>query len=70
MANDLEYEIEEMIDKNSLEKVLRTIEDICYGKAEHLRENWQDPKAAKLWDNSGKRVGSAAASLTVYPGIK
>lgn len=38
--------LEAMIDKVGLSKVLFLLAEVCDGKAEHLRSNWQDANAA------------------------
>jgi hypothetical protein len=35
-------ELEKMVDKTSLWKVLSDLVDICYAKDDHLRSAWQD----------------------------
>jgi hypothetical protein len=47
---DLEAQLESLVDQTSLLSVLETLTDICHGKAEHLRSNWQDNTAAKAWE--------------------
>ena len=70
MAEVDERALEDIMDKSSLEKVLESLANICYEKAEHLRENWQDYTAAKIWDKAAHVVDRAAANVPVYPGIK
>ena len=42
--------LERLIDANDLHAVMEAIAEICGGKAEHLRENWQDELAAVEWE--------------------
>ncbi len=56
-ANDLEH----MIDQCGLDEVINTLADICFGKAEHLRSNWQDANTAKLWDLAGVCINATLA---------
>jgi hypothetical protein len=56
--------IEGMVDRTSVAAVLEALGNICYEKAEHLREAWQDHGAAKTWEKDGKRIH--ALSLKVY----
>ena len=59
--------LEQLIDRDGLEPVLRAIEEICHGKAEHVLTNWQDEKLARTWNRAGVAVGRAAANLPVLP---
>jgi len=52
--------LERFIDTSSLAGVLEIIEDICYGKAEHIRSNWQDEAMAKSWERAGRVIAKAA----------
>lgn len=62
-VRSLEYELEELVDASSLGDVLRTLVDICHGKAEHLRSNWQDHESAKAWMHDAKLIGTAASKV-------
>jgi len=48
--------LEALVDKASLGDIITALEDICYGKADHLRSNWQDEAAAKDWEKAGKAL--------------
>ena len=54
-----QYSLLEMMDTTTLAKVLIDLQDICFLKAQHLRENWQDAYSARTWDRMAKAVGSA-----------
>lgn len=58
--------IEPIIDKHSIDEVLDTIELICYEKAMHIRENWQDEKLAASWDTMGNKINTFIERLR-YP---
>jgi hypothetical protein len=60
---EIGHALEEIIDLTSLTEVLRAIETICYGKAEHLETNWQDHTAAKQWQKAGIRLDKAQAAI-------
>jgi len=49
-------ELEDMIDKSSLDDVLEMLVEICYEKADHMRHNWQDEASAKQWERWGKKI--------------
>lgn len=59
------WHIEETIDQHGLATVLETIGDICHGKADHLRSNWQDEETAKLWSRAGAKVSGMATNQHV-----
>lgn len=50
------YQLEEMIDRHSLAKVLDMLAGVCGQKASHIEENWQDYKLAKTWDRAANRL--------------
>ena len=62
---DMLFDIEEMIDRSGLQHVLELIAMICNGKADHLRENWQDARTARVWERAGQTVEKAAQSAAV-----
>ena len=49
--NQIGEKIEAIIDASSANYVLNSIVQIAWGKADHLRTNWQDESAAKEWKN-------------------
>jgi hypothetical protein len=56
-------QLEQAIDTIGLPQVLEHLANICYGKAEHLRENWQDEKSAKLWDKNANQLEKLSPKL-------
>lgn len=52
-------QLEQMVDKLSIIGVLDHLEEICYLKAQHLQENWQDRKSAKHWEKRAKQIQKA-----------
>ena len=62
-------ELENMVDRTDLSKVVNDLIEICHAKAEHLRSNWQDEQAARLWEKSAKALEQANGKIPVYPGI-
>lgn len=51
--------LEDIIDREGIQSVLGALEEICYGKAEHLRANWQDENQAKAWESVSKFINRA-----------
>ncbi len=56
IAMTTEEQLKVMIDASSLEAVLSHILDICHGKVDHLRSNWQDEIAARAWERVARRI--------------
>ena len=63
MHKQNEYDLEQIIDQEGLADVLLAIAGICFGKAEHLRTNWQDHTMAKRWDSDGNKIHNLVAKL-------
>ena len=59
MNKELAEALEVLVDTHGLAEVLAALSDVCMGKAEHLRANWQDAKAAKEYDRLSARLGPA-----------
>jgi hypothetical protein len=49
---ELEEKIEALIDGGTVYDVIEAVQTVCSLKAEHIRENWQDEKNAKVWDKA------------------
>jgi hypothetical protein len=55
-------ELETLIDRFDLPTVLKTLEEVCLAKADHLRSNWSDEFAAREWQRMARRIRKAAQS--------
>ncbi len=60
MSQSTQNELENIVDRVGIEKLLIALSDVCAEKAEHVRTNWQDQKLATLWDRASKVVRVAA----------
>lgn len=49
-------QLEGMIDTAGLAGVLDMLGQICLEKADHLRANWQDERAAQVWDQQARML--------------
>lgn len=58
-----EYALEEVIDSVGLAQTVELLIAICYGKAEHLRTNWQDESAAKRWERDALTLDRIVGKL-------
>ena len=56
----IEEKIEAIIDASSANYVLNCMVQIAWGKAEHLRANWQDELAAKEWEKFAGKLETFA----------
>ena len=61
--NQLQFDIEELIDKHGLDEVLKAIVETCWEKADHVRVNWQDENLAKSWEKNGELLDKAITKL-------
>lgn len=52
--------LEAYVDQCGLADILEMLAMICHEKASHLRSNWQDENAAKLWDRDGRQLECVA----------
>lgn len=55
--------LEGLIDHKSLGSVLETLAAICYLKATHAEEDWQDAALARRWDRAGKKLDKTAGDV-------
>ena len=65
LTPDHKVMLETSIDSFSLADVLEAIAEICREKAQHLSENWQDERTARLWEHAANRVERCAVSPDV-----
>lgn len=56
LNRDEERELETLVDRTSVAAVLEALGNICDEKANHLREAWNEPDAAKTWEKDGARI--------------
>lgn len=49
-------QIEQIIDSSSVPALMIVIEDVCHGKAEHIRTNWQDEQSAAVWERFARAI--------------
>jgi len=61
--DDMSEELEAFVDEHGMYAVLQTLSDICHGKADHLRSNWQDEDGAKVWDKDATTIARASLNL-------
>jgi hypothetical protein len=49
--------------KCGVENVLYMVSRICWDKAAHLEENWQDTASAKVWKSRAQRIDRCGTAL-------
>jgi hypothetical protein len=56
-------ELESVLDRVGMSKLLFALAEVCGEKAEHLQVNWQDRNAAKEWTADAKAIEKLAAKI-------
>jgi len=54
-----------LIDQHSVIDLLAAIAEICEGKAEHLRHNWQDDNSARAWEHAASLIDKLTLKIDV-----
>jgi hypothetical protein len=57
MKNEDLITLEKLVDHYGLHYVLDQLVYICYLKADHIMESYNDKGLAELWETDGKRLG-------------
>ena len=73
MTTDIETQLEKLeriVDSEGLGETLDALRDICFGKAEHIRANWQDRVLANTWERIGNRLDRAANETSAQDGTR
>jgi len=69
MSSDLSLmkrdDLEQMIDRLGLSRVLFLMAEICAEKADHIETNWQDRPLAYEWIKDAKALDKLAAVIRV-----
>lgn len=55
--------LEQLVDSLTLQGVIERLSSICYEKAEHIRENWQDEATGKGWAKGESYLAELADKL-------
>jgi hypothetical protein len=61
-----ERTLEGMVDGMGLSAVLLILQSICYAKAQHIQENWQDYGLAMEWATTGNKLGKWAKTISLH----
>ena len=64
MNSQDEQTLEGMMDVMGLKAILMVLQSICYAKADHIEDNWQDYGLAREWKTTGNTLGQWAKTLT------
>jgi len=55
--------IETLVDKIGASGVLDVLAVVCWSKAQHIEENWQDKETAKTWGRDANKVYSLSCKV-------
>ena len=55
--------LEALVDRFQLGTVLSALGDVCYDKAAHVQENWQDRAMAKAWERNAVKCNGVAIKI-------
>jgi hypothetical protein len=58
-------DLEQMVDRLGLSKVLFMLAEICHEKADHVETNWQDRVLAADWRKASRAVDRIAETVPV-----
>lgn len=62
-------ELEMLVDRTSIVRVLEALGDICSDKAEHVSGNYGDRALARRWDKASAVCGRAAIATGKIGGV-
>jgi hypothetical protein len=60
---EFKYQIEEIMDKTSIQELTEMITEICFEKSQHVLENWQDKNLSKIWEKNGTKFNALLCNL-------
>lgn len=63
VQDDDSEELEVIIDRHGLKKVLVMMSDIAYAKADHIRETWEDKGLAQEWERDASKLDNLASKI-------
>lgn len=58
-------ELEALIDREGVSRVLDMLSEICCAKSAHIQDTWQDDRLASVWYNAGREIEILADSLDI-----
>lgn len=56
-------QIDHLIDEMGVSNLLNLIALVCREKAQHIRNEWQDPNAALNWDDTANKLDRLATKV-------
>ena len=57
--------LEVMVDASTLATVTDALAEVCYLKADHIRQNWQDNITSKPWDVAAGKLVTLTTKLDI-----
>jgi len=58
------YSLEDLVDSYGTANVLAALREVCYAKAQHVSEAWQDGTLAKAWEKTAKALDNVIVRMT------
>ena len=56
-------DLETLLDRSDIQRVVATLATICTEKSEHVRGNWADNAIARAWEHNARLLGRASIEL-------
>lgn len=53
---ELSHVLEELVDRVGMDRVLDTLAQVCFEKAEHIRVSYGDDEVADEWEDTGADI--------------
>ena len=57
--------LEAMVAASTLATVVDALAEVCYMKADHIRQNWQDNITSRPWDVAAGKLVKLVAGLDI-----
>lgn len=64
LSDETKLTLESMVDSTSVSTLIETLSEICWEKAQHIRDNWQDEPLAQVWERAGNQLSGFYAKFS------
>jgi hypothetical protein len=61
--------LEAIIDKRGIRAVVESLGEICFLKASHISETWQDEPLSRKWDQAGSYLEKVSRAVPLKGAI-
>ena len=62
---DITEALEAILDSSKLDQVIHALGEICWAKAEHINNNWQDKELGTVWERAGNELASVSINYLI-----